>query len=108
MGAIYTFKLAVHYFRRSPQDADRDRCFIFIGSIAGILDNLVFSDAFALAPIKTDDVVTGELGVFRGQVRAERSHENRAAARLSPRSPSELCGTVVGPAQAERISRPFD
>jgi hypothetical protein len=43
VGAIYTFKLAVHYFRRSPTDAERDRCFIFIGSVAGILDNLVSS-----------------------------------------------------------------
>ena len=41
VGAIYTFKLATHYFRRCPQDAQRDRCFIFIGSVAGILDNLV-------------------------------------------------------------------
>ncbi|EXJ68958.1 uncharacterized protein A1O5_07890 [Cladophialophora psammophila CBS 110553] len=40
VGVLYTFKLAVHYFRRCPQDAHRDRCFIFIGSIAGIVDNL--------------------------------------------------------------------
>jgi hypothetical protein len=41
VGVLYTFKLAVHYFRRCPQDPQRDRCFIFIGSIAGIVDNLV-------------------------------------------------------------------
>ncbi|KEF55110.1 uncharacterized protein A1O9_08763 [Exophiala aquamarina CBS 119918] len=40
IGALYTFKLAVHYFRRSPPGADRDRCFIFIGSVAGFVDNL--------------------------------------------------------------------
>ncbi len=41
IGVMYSLKLAIHYFRRSPADADRDRCFIFGGSIAGYLDNLV-------------------------------------------------------------------
>ncbi|KAJ9621392.1 hypothetical protein H2204_011953 [Knufia peltigerae] len=40
VGNMYTFKLAIHYFRRGEQTPDRDRCFIFIGSIAGICDNL--------------------------------------------------------------------
>lgn len=43
VGNMYTFKLAIHYFRRGEQTPDRDRCFIFIGSIAGICDNLVRS-----------------------------------------------------------------
>ncbi|KAK4941021.1 hypothetical protein LTR10_018941 [Elasticomyces elasticus] len=43
IGSMYTFKLAIHYFRRGEQTADRDRCFIFVGSIAGICDNLVRS-----------------------------------------------------------------
>ena len=41
VGALYTFKCAVHYFRRSPLNEERDRCFIFIGSVAGYVDNLV-------------------------------------------------------------------
>ena len=40
VGVIYTFKLAVHYFRRQPESPDRDRCFIFKGSIMGIMDSL--------------------------------------------------------------------
>lgn len=40
IGVMYTFKLAVHYFRRQPEDPDRDRCFIFKGSIVGFLDSL--------------------------------------------------------------------
>ena len=41
VGVMYSLKLAIHYFRRSATDTDRDRCFIFGGSIAGYLDNLV-------------------------------------------------------------------
>ncbi|ETN38997.1 uncharacterized protein HMPREF1541_07039 [Cyphellophora europaea CBS 101466] len=40
IGVMYTLKLAIHYFRRSPMAADRDRCFIFGGSVAGFVDNL--------------------------------------------------------------------
>jgi NAD(P)-dependent dehydrogenase (short-subunit alcohol dehydrogenase family) len=35
---IYTLKLALHYFRAQPEAESRDRCFIFKGSIAGLLD----------------------------------------------------------------------
>lgn len=38
MGAIYTLKLAMHYFRAQPEADSRDRCFMFKGSIAGLLD----------------------------------------------------------------------
>ena len=40
IGVMYTLKLAIHYFRRRPVSGDRDRCFIFGGSIAGYVDNL--------------------------------------------------------------------
>ena len=40
VGVMYTLNLAIHYFRRSPMNGDRDRCFIFGGSIAGYVDNL--------------------------------------------------------------------
>lgn len=41
IGVLYTFKLAVHYFRGQREDPGRDRCMIFKGSMAGILDTLV-------------------------------------------------------------------
>jgi NAD(P)-dependent dehydrogenase (short-subunit alcohol dehydrogenase family) len=37
-GVLYTTKIAMNYFRLQPEDPDRDRCFIFKGSIAGLLD----------------------------------------------------------------------
>ena len=46
IGVMYTLKLAIHYFRRSPKAADRDRCFIFGGSVAGFVDNLVLFHPF--------------------------------------------------------------
>jgi NAD(P)-dependent dehydrogenase (short-subunit alcohol dehydrogenase family) len=41
IGVMYSLKLAIHYFRRCPIDDSRDRLFIFGGSIAGYVDNLV-------------------------------------------------------------------
>jgi len=38
IAVMYTVKLAMHYFRVQPEAPDRDRCFIFKGSIAGFLD----------------------------------------------------------------------
>jgi NAD(P)-dependent dehydrogenase (short-subunit alcohol dehydrogenase family) len=38
IGVLYTLKLALHYFRVHPEAETRDRCFIFKGSIAGLLD----------------------------------------------------------------------
>ncbi|KAL1882404.1 hypothetical protein Plec18167_002820 [Paecilomyces lecythidis] len=40
-GVVYTFKLACHYFRSQPEDPQRDRCFIFKGSMMGYIDNIV-------------------------------------------------------------------
>jgi NAD(P)-dependent dehydrogenase (short-subunit alcohol dehydrogenase family) len=37
-GVVYSAKLAMHYFRKQPQDLERDRCFIIKGSLAGFLD----------------------------------------------------------------------
>jgi len=38
IGMVYTTKLALHYFRRQPEDASRDRCLILKGSIAAYAD----------------------------------------------------------------------
>lgn len=37
-GVLYTAKLAIHYFRRQPLDAARDRCLILKSSLAGYVD----------------------------------------------------------------------
>jgi NAD(P)-dependent dehydrogenase (short-subunit alcohol dehydrogenase family) len=37
-GVLYTFKLGQHYLRAQPEAEGRDRCFIFKGSIAGLID----------------------------------------------------------------------
>ncbi|KAL4932474.1 putative short chain dehydrogenase/reductase [Aspergillus undulatus] len=33
IGTLYTWKLAAHYFRKQPDNAERDRCFIITGSM---------------------------------------------------------------------------
>lgn len=41
IGTMYTWKLAVHYFRKQPDTADRDRCFIITGSMVAWIDSPV-------------------------------------------------------------------
>lgn len=43
VGTLYTFKLAVHYFRKQADDEPRDRCFIITGSITAWIDSPVSS-----------------------------------------------------------------
>ncbi|KXJ88351.1 hypothetical protein Micbo1qcDRAFT_123140 [Microdochium bolleyi] len=38
-GTFYTWKLAVHYFRKQPDVAERDRCFIITGSMVAWIDS---------------------------------------------------------------------
>ncbi|KAJ9646735.1 hypothetical protein H2204_000427 [Knufia peltigerae] len=38
-GTFYTWKLAVHYFRRQPDNEERDRCFIMTGSMVAYIDS---------------------------------------------------------------------
>lgn len=40
-GTLYTWKLAVHYFRKQPDTEDRDRCFIITGSLVAWIDSPV-------------------------------------------------------------------
>ena len=40
-GTLYTFKLAVHYFRKQSDTAERDRCFIMTGSMTTWIDSPV-------------------------------------------------------------------
>lgn len=41
IGTMYTWKLAVHYFRKQPDTEDRDRCFIITGSMVSWIDSPV-------------------------------------------------------------------
>ncbi|KAL5002228.1 hypothetical protein BDV10DRAFT_181909 [Aspergillus recurvatus] len=38
-GTLYTWKLAIHYFRKQPDTEDRDRCFIITGSMVAWIDS---------------------------------------------------------------------
>jgi NAD(P)-dependent dehydrogenase (short-subunit alcohol dehydrogenase family) len=38
-GTLYTFKLAVHYFRKTPLSEGRDRCFAITGSMVAYIDS---------------------------------------------------------------------
>ncbi|KAK3311941.1 hypothetical protein B0H66DRAFT_644759 [Apodospora peruviana] len=38
-GTLYTWKLAVHYFRQQPDVPERDRCFIMTGSMVAWIDS---------------------------------------------------------------------
>lgn len=38
-GSLYTWKLAVHYFRQQPDTEERDRCFIITGSMVAYIDS---------------------------------------------------------------------
>jgi NAD(P)-dependent dehydrogenase (short-subunit alcohol dehydrogenase family) len=56
-GSLYTWKLAVHYFRKQPDTEDRDRCFIITGSMVAYIDSPV-SDILPVAfhPVGSDSL----------------------------------------------------
>ncbi|PLN78363.1 short chain dehydrogenase/ reductase [Aspergillus taichungensis] len=39
VGTLYTWKLAIHYFRKQPDVPERDRCFIITGSMVAWIDS---------------------------------------------------------------------
>jgi NAD(P)-dependent dehydrogenase (short-subunit alcohol dehydrogenase family) len=43
-GSFYTWKLAVHYWRKQKESEGRDRCFIITGSMVGWIDSPVRSN----------------------------------------------------------------
>jgi len=100
IGVMYSFKLAVHYFRRCALDARRDRCIIFGGSIAGFADNLVSQYACVLVN-RSDSVIQGQLGVFHFEIWSERTHENCQKAVAPSRYQSGLyCANVSIPCRS--------
>ena len=50
-GTFYTWKLAVHYFRKQPDSEERDRCFIITGSMVAYIDSPVSADYFGTCRI---------------------------------------------------------
>jgi NAD(P)-dependent dehydrogenase (short-subunit alcohol dehydrogenase family) len=47
-GSLYTWKLAVHYWRKQKESDERDRCFIITGSLIAWIDSPVRSAAMHL------------------------------------------------------------
>lgn len=41
VGTLYTWKLAIHYFRKQPDVDERDRCFVMTGSMVAWIDSPV-------------------------------------------------------------------
>lgn len=78
-GTLYTWKLAVHYFRKQPDTDERDRCFIMTGSMVSWIDSPV---DYGFAPRKMDctliDDFAGKLAVHGQQVRAQGPDADRA------------------------------
>lgn len=69
-GTLYTWKLAVHYFRRQAESGDRDRCFIMTGSMVAWIDSPVCLPAKGEPnlvrwwhPLTTTTTTTGQLGI---------------------------------------------
>lgn len=48
-GSFYTWKLAVHYWRRQKEEEGRDRCFIMTGSMVAWIDSPVGSASLHLS-----------------------------------------------------------
>ncbi|RVX70510.1 hypothetical protein B0A52_05161 [Exophiala mesophila] len=92
VGALYTFKCAVHYFRRSPLNEERDRCFIFIGSVAGYVDNLG-SWEYAAAKF-----------ALRGFMRVVRRHSHHQGIRVAYIAPCWIRTVIQSAATYESLA----
>ena len=72
-GTLYTFKLAVHYFRQQPDNEARDRCFMMTGSLNAWIDSPV---SCAVLSFTRCPNCLGELGVYSVEVRPQGAHAN--------------------------------
>ncbi|KPI34418.1 5'-hydroxyaverantin dehydrogenase [Cyphellophora attinorum] len=91
IGVMYSLKLAIHYFRRSPVAEDRDRCFIFGGSIAGYVDNL-----------SSWEYSTSKFGL-RGLMRTVRRQSHHQHIRVAYIAPSYIRTVIQSAAVYEAI-----
>lgn len=63
-GTLYTWKLAVHYFRKQPDTDARDRCFIITGSMVAWIDSPVIPfSGLSLHVYDTHGAHSGQLGI---------------------------------------------
>jgi hypothetical protein len=58
-GTLYTWKLATYYFRRQPDNEDRDRCFIMTGSMVAWIDSPVSPSLTSCFCSSTPQLVLG-------------------------------------------------
>lgn len=98
-GSLYTWKLAVHYFRKQPDTPERDRCFIITGSMVAWIDspvNTTHISTFVVALIIADILpVTGQLGVHCDQVRATWIHAHCKTIKLGTGNQDQLRCAVL-------------
>jgi hypothetical protein len=94
-GTFYTWKLAVHYFRKQPETEDRDRCFIITGSMVAWIDSPV-SICFNVQHTKSVSYTkTGQLGIYRDKVRLAWLHANSTTIQLRTRHTHQLRCSVL-------------
>lgn len=94
IGTMYTWKLVVHYFRKQPDTADRDRCFIMTGSMVAWIDSPV-CDCFDLSRDKSLTSGLGKLAVHQQQVRTQGIDANCPAEFARTGYPHQLRGAMV-------------
>jgi hypothetical protein len=75
IGTMYTWKLAVHYFRKQPDTDDRDRCFIITGSLVAWIDSPVCLHESYQAIL----TFSGELAIHQQQVWTKGTDENSSS-----------------------------
>jgi len=90
-GAFYTFKLGQHYLRVQPEGPERDRCFIFKGSVAGLLDQ---PGSFQYSASKF---------ALRGLMRSARWTSWQAGIRVNYIAPWYTKTTILKPHVLERL-----
>ncbi|KAK5406534.1 hypothetical protein LTR90_010378 [Exophiala xenobiotica] len=91
VGAFYTFKLGQHYLRVQPEGPERDRCFIFKGSLAGLLDQ---PGSFQYSASKF---------ALRGLMRSARWTSWQAGIRVNYIAPWYTKTTILKPQVLERL-----
>ncbi|OJJ55570.1 hypothetical protein ASPSYDRAFT_158185 [Aspergillus sydowii CBS 593.65] len=93
-GTLYTWKLAVHYFRKQPDTEDRDRCFIITGSLVAWIDS----------PANWQYTCTKY--ALRGLMRVARRNSWEQGIRINYVAPCYIKSAIRSPAyEAELISK---
>jgi hypothetical protein len=82
---LYTWKLAVHYFRKQLDAEDRDRCFIITGSMIAWIDSPVSAEIVSTERHILDSLRTGQLGIHRHEVQTKRIYANGTTLELGAR-----------------------